>query len=313
MDVLMAYPVRKSRRQKEAFRHDAVSYYESLGYACRVERGVLGVRNVVVGDPEKTNILITAHYDTCAWLPFPNFIAPCNLFVFLFYQVVLISLMFGFALLVGVGALVFSRSATVAICFMDIVLWALIALMLFGPANRHNANDNTSGVAAIFEIARNLPEDLRDQVCFVLFDLEEAGLIGSISYYVRHRKTSKRQVVFNLDCVGEGDDFVFFPKKRILKDARLGGWLREATAVGLVSGKRVTLREKGFSYFPSDQAVFPYGVGVGAFKKSKLGFLYLGKVHTKRDRILDEKNVVFLSQFIVELLETQPGANESVS
>ena len=57
--------------------------------------------------------------------------------------------------------------------------FAMLLLMMFGPANRHNSNDNTSGVITVLEIMSTLPENLRDKVCFVLFDLEEAGLTVS--------------------------------------------------------------------------------------------------------------------------------------
>ena len=60
-----------------------------------------------------------------------------------------------------------------------VLLWAAIVLMLIGPANSSNVNDNTSGVVTLLEIARSIPELHRKNVCFVLFDLEEAGLIGS--------------------------------------------------------------------------------------------------------------------------------------
>jgi hypothetical protein len=36
-DVLTNFPIRKSRKQKEAFRTDVMSYAESLGYPCSVE------------------------------------------------------------------------------------------------------------------------------------------------------------------------------------------------------------------------------------------------------------------------------------
>lgn len=67
-------------------------------------------------------------------------------------------------------------------------VWAVIALVMIGPANKHNANDNTSGVVTLLEIARSLPESQRGKVCFVLFDLEEAGLIGSAAYRKAHKK-----------------------------------------------------------------------------------------------------------------------------
>ncbi len=86
MDVLTDFPVRKSKKQKQAFRDAVQSELEALGYPCRVEKGSLGSRNLVAGDSESAEYLITAHYDTCAWMPIPNFITPCNLVTFMLHS-----------------------------------------------------------------------------------------------------------------------------------------------------------------------------------------------------------------------------------
>ena len=66
MDVLHLHPIRKTKKQKQAFREDVQAYCERLGYAVTVEKGSMGARNVVIGDPEKAKYLVTAHYDTPA-------------------------------------------------------------------------------------------------------------------------------------------------------------------------------------------------------------------------------------------------------
>ena len=88
MDVLSQHPIRKSKKQKQAFREDVNAYVTTMGYEYRAEKGSFGAQNLVIGDPEKAKVLITAHYDTCAALPFPNLITPCNFWTFLAYQVV---------------------------------------------------------------------------------------------------------------------------------------------------------------------------------------------------------------------------------
>ena len=50
--------------------------------------------------------------------------------------------------------------------------------MLDGKANRHTANDNTSGVAAVMELMARLPEEQRSKAAFILFDNEEKGMLG---------------------------------------------------------------------------------------------------------------------------------------
>ena len=68
--------------------------------------------------------------------------------------------------------------------------------------------------------------------------------------------------------------------------------------------KSLALREKGFSYYPSDQKNFTMGVGIAAFRRSKWAGLYCDKIHTRKDTILDENNVSFLRDRLIELVST---------
>lgn len=284
MDVLTAFPVRKSKQQKQEFRDAAQSYLKQFGYSPTVEKGSFGCRNVVIGDPETAQYLITAHYDTCARLPIPNLMAPCNFWAFTGYQLAMV-------LLAG--------SFDAGYYVWIIGVWVLIALMLIGPANKHNANDNTSGVVTLLEIARSLPESQRGKVCFVLFDLEEAGLIGSAAYRKAHKKASDGQLVLNLDCVGDGDHIRFFPTKKLKKDRKKLTSLYKAC--GYFGKKDVLVHEKGFSVYPSDQANFPYGVGICALRK-KGKTLYLSRIHTPKDTVLEETNVNILRAALITFI-----------
>ena len=171
--------------------------------------------------------------------------------------------------------------------------------MMIGPANPSNVNDNTSGVVTLLEIARSLPELHRKNVCFVLFDLEEAGLIGSASYRKKHKAEVSGQLVLNLDCVGEGDAIYFFPGAKLKKNKRKLQSLERIA--GTFGKKTITVRTKGFSVYPSDQANFPYGVGICALKRGWAG-LYLSRIHTPKDTILDETNVNLLRAALTTLI-----------
>ena len=302
MDVLNAFPVRKNKKQKQAFRDAVQSYGEGLGYAVNVEKGSFGAKNLVIGNPETAKFLITAHYDTPAALPVPNLITPCNLFTFILYQFVIVGLFVIAAIIPGVLVGVLLNDPELAKLFSLTLYWVLLVMMLVGPANKSNANDNTSGVVTVLETARSLPAELREQVCFVLFDLEEAGLIGSASYAKAHKEQIKDQIILNCDCVGDGDELMLFPNKKTKQDALQMDALR--SICGDEEGKRLALREKGFAYYPSDQKNFPSGVGIAAFRRSKWAGLYCGRIHTKKDTVLDEKNVSFLRDKLIQLVSS---------
>ena len=61
-DIDRLYPVRKSKKQKTAFIGGVTQYVTELDYEVVVEKGGMGVRNLVIGNPDKAKYLVTAHY-----------------------------------------------------------------------------------------------------------------------------------------------------------------------------------------------------------------------------------------------------------
>ena len=299
MDVVTAFPVRKTKQQKQSFRDAVQTYAASIGYESRGEQGSFGSRNLILGNPEQADYLVTAHYDTCARLPIPNFLTPCNFWLFLLWQIALVLLILAVCIVGGIAAGLLTGSGSAGAWCGYLLVWIILALMLVGPANPSNVNDNTSGLVTLLEIAGSMPENQRKKVCFVLFDLEEAGLIGSASYRKAHKSQTDRQMVLNLDCVGDGDNLTLFPTKRLKKDrVRLSSLYK---ACGYFGNKSILLHEKGFGFFPSDQAVFPSGVGICALR-NRGKTLYLGRIHTKEDTILDRTNVNLLRAALITFI-----------
>ena len=299
--VLTAYEVRKTKGQKEAFRAFLCRELGKLGYEPRVESGrsLVTSHNVVAGDPEKARVLLTAHYDTCAVLPFPNFITPRNLPVFLLYQLAVAAVIFILAIAVEVALIMaFDPPLWAALLAMYAALAFCIWWMLAGKANRHTANDNTSGVIALLEMAAALPPEDRDAVCFVWFDNEEKGLFGSSAFAAAHRRVRADTLVLNFDCVGDGDHLQFFPSGVVKKDSETMALLESAF---LSQGKKVVEVVRGLGLYPSDQARFRRGVGVAALKKAPLIGYYMDRIHTRRDTVLEEENVQLLCRGVLRL------------
>ncbi len=300
VDVLGLFPIRKSKRQKEAFRESTQAYVEKLGYKCTFEKTACGGKNIVIGNPENAQYLVTAHYDTCAHLPFPNLLIPCNLLAFLSYQIAMVIILLTLVIAVQVVLYSVTNNPDLSSNISCIMMLGLAVLMMIGPANKYNANDNTSGVVTVLEIAKYLPESFRDKVCFVLFDLEEAGLIGSASYRKKHKRATQNQMVLNLDCVGDGDEIVLFPTKKLRKASDKLNLIEKSCVK--VGKKSITIRKEGFAIYPSDQANFPYGVGIAAFRRNRWPGLYLGRIHTNRDTILEKENVNILRDCMIDLI-----------
>ena len=298
-EILEKYQVRKTKKQKKAF----IEYVEQLskqwGYSFRTEKGIFGARNIVVGDPTKAKVIYTAHYDTCPVLPFPNFITPKCIALYLLYQIAIVLGFFIVAALFG-GVIGFASAflgvgEEIAFIASEIIYFAFLFLLLAGPANKHTANDNTSGVTLLIDIMKDLPEDGRDTVAFVFFDLEEMGLFGSASFARKHKREMKDRLLLNFDCVSDGETMLFVLRKK----AKPYRTAIEA-AFTQKDGFRVDVAERGV-FYPSDQAQFPCGVGVAALRSTKGGLLYMNRIHTKRDVIYQEENIEFLKNGALEL------------
>ena len=291
--LLKHFQIRKTKTQKTAFLHWAAEEGRKAGYTVTIQKSLLGSRNLIFGDPAAAKVVFTAHYDTCTRLFFPNFITPKSRFCYLLWQGVL-SLLILMAAVPPVLAWVYLELPFAA-WSLSIVLWGMVFLMLFGPANRHTANDNTSGVATVLESMAQMPENLRKDAAFVLFDLEEAGLLGSFFFSRKYKSTLRHTLLLNFDCVSDGDHLLFCLKKR----AEL--WLPALeSAFANVSGKRVELCQKGYIY-PSDQMHFPCGVGAAALRQGPFGLLYLSRIHTRRDTVFQPENIALLSRGAVRL------------
>lgn len=297
MDVVRDFPVRKTRRQKTKFIEAVQSYAQRLNYQVRVEPELFGTRNVVIGDPEEADYIITAHYDTPAMLWCPNLMMPCNVALNALCQVLNFLILMLPALVVGGGVYCVTRDpATAYYSLLGAVVFSIL-MMIYGIPNPHNANYNTSGVVALLEVAASLPQNLRKRVCFVLFDREQVTMTGSAAYQYRHEPPLTFQIVMNLNSVGDGDTLVFFPSKDMEEDVHLLCLERDC------GEKQVKIHKGGRFTYISDHSVFEQGIGVMALHKGKHG-CWLKNTRTPRDKNLDYTNVNILRACLISYLSS---------
>ena len=300
--ILGSFQIRKSKRQKVEFRSWLSGELTRAGYAPKAEHyaGLIPGCNLVAGDPETAEVICAAHYDTCAVMPLPNFITPRNMVWYLLYQLALTVVIFLFAAAVEIAVIAaFEPPATIAALAMEMALFFALWWLIFGPANRRTANDNTSGVIALTETALTIPEELRDKVCFVFFDNEEKGLFGSAAFAKAHPKIKDNAPVLNFDCVGDGDFLQFFPNPSAKKDTLLLSRLERAFLPEEGKGVEVV---RSFGFYPSDQRHFRRGIGVCALQKHRIFGYYMDKIHTGKDTVLDEDNIRLLRDGVERLL-----------
>ncbi len=297
--LIEKFPIRKTKLQKEEFRNWVMDECVKLGYTAQVEtKG--SSNNVVIGDADKAEAIFTAHYDTPAVMPVPNFITPCNVLVYLLYQIVLTVAIFAVSGLVagslgwlakiifGDGELAFWVGYLAEL----VSLFGLLGLMLFGPANKNNANDNTSGVASVLETMARIPAEKRGKVAFILFDNEEKGMLGSSAFASKHKDVKKNTLLVNMDCVGLGENILFFSPKKARGHAH---YEKLVAGMNAQAGRNLEMFNMEGHLYPSDQSQFKHGIAVCSCKKAKVIGYYCDKIHTKHDTIADAGNIAFIA------------------
>ncbi len=285
--ILQDYQIRKSKKQKLSFIDLLKTHIPELTVQTG---GVPTNRNIIVGDVEKAQMVLTAHYDTCARMLFPNFITPRN---------PLLAVLYGVVIALPMLVVCFSMRALMALLTDDfwIIYWACMAslfamlfVMMAGPANKHTANDNTSGVITLCEIYVALSPQEREKVCFVFFDNEELGLLGSSYFRSQYKKQMKNKLLINFDCVSDGDHILMGLSR--LARQEYGELITQSYQPR--NDKQLLPEKLEKLYYPSDQNGFRCAVAVAALNKKKCIGYYMDKIHTDKDRVFDEENIHLL-------------------
>ena len=301
--IMEKYQVRKTEKQKQAFREWLEGHLSEYGYRLIEEKYSKTGSNLVVGDVRKARVVLTAHYDTQ-----PNFFAPVvmgfsNWISFGISQIIMLwpmLLFFGIYLALMNS---FPGNAVVSLAG-TLVFVAYFFQILCGIANKHTANDNTSGVATLISILEDLPQEDRHKVCVVFFDQEELGLIGSKKFQGKYKTVMKNKPLLNFDCVSDGQTLTFVMKKKF-RDSKDFELLKEAAQqAAQESEKKLRFADALWNIYMSDQLFFPKGVGIVAAKKAPMFGYYIDRIHSKWDTKFDAENIALLTDTTLRLIRT---------
>ncbi len=295
--ILSDYQIRKTKKQKTQFIERMQREYPEM----KVETGgLMKSRNLVIGDIERARVVFGAHYDTCAVLPFPNFITPKN-FLFSILYAVLIALPFLLAMLVSELLLLFLTDNTLISLWGSLVVFfgLYFYVLIGGIPNKHTVNDNTSGVVTLIELMARCREEGISDAAFVFFDHEETGLQGSSLFARMHKKEMKGKLLVNFDCVSDGDHMLFVVNRSAKKT------YFEALQRALPESEKITpyLENASTTFYPSDQMNFKVSVAVSALKRARVLGLYLDRIHTKKDTVMEEENIAYLTDMMLSFLK----------
>ena len=296
--ILDHWQVRKTKKQKTAFIEFMQSHFPEM----KVEQGgFCNNRNLVIGDVKSADVILGAHYDTCTQLPFPNFISPKNIPLYVLYS---LAICIPFAIVaLGINALLHLITNDFFLLYWGTFLPTMALMILIfmaGKPNRHTVNDNTSGVITLCEIWAAMSQEQRAKTAFVFFDNEENGLLGSAYFRSLHKKDDLgKKLMINYDCVSDGENMLFV----LNKPARSRYGEAFAAAFPSTADHMVWIENAASTMYPSDQGNFPVSVGVAALKKKKGIGLYMDRIHTSRDTVLREENITYLTSGTLDLIE----------
>lgn len=292
--ILTVHPVRRSRWEKGEFRKWAASELKKAGWRVQEETygRTNGSVNLVAGDPETAEVFLCAHYDTDARMLLPNFVSPTNVLAHIGYHV---------AMAVGLLAVLFLLSLAVSFPLnqpgLMLPLFLVLAVAALwvsarGPANRSNANGNSSGVVALLRLARSVKDHKR--VCLVLFDNNTKNMLGANGFKKKHYQQATTRLFINLDCVGDGEHLLLMPSKHSRWDEALLDDLAQAFPEG--GAMNTHLLSRGLNYYPSDHRKFKFNVAVCACHRL-VGVGYcIPHLRTRRDTVLQAENIQFLTE-----------------
>lgn len=295
-EVFESFQVRKTKKQKQAFSAFLQTHIPELQVQ---ETGFPKCRNLIIGNPKTAKLFLTAHYDTCTQLPIPNFITPMR---------PLVCVLYSFLIVVPCLLIIFVSNYLLNLFYLNYWLQsaislaiyaALICLMFSGPANKNTANDNTSGVITLLEIYQGLSAQEKDKVCFVFFDNEEKGIIGSSLFRKIYKTETKNTLLINFDCVSDGEHFLL----GISKDANRKYHNIISSVFSNTDTNHVVLENLKKVYYPSDQAGFPVAIAVAALKYKKPFGYYMDRIHTRRDTVFKEENIAYLKERTIRFIE----------
>lgn len=303
-EIFDKYQVRKSYNDKSKFIEYLESIFNKLGIKFNIDNHgrMIKSRNIIVGDIDEADTIFTAHYDTCAKLPFPNFITPKNIFIYLLYSLFLAFLMIMSAFICAfIAELLFHKSLISRLIYM-FILFMDIYLMIFGKPNRHTANDNTSGVITLLTIIHGLDREYMNKTAFVFFDNEEAGLVGSSAFKKKYKNLNYKLII-NFDCVSDGDNIMFVCSKKAKFDKKFEILEENLNREKENYKKNVLIENTKNTFYPSDQMIFKKSIGVAALKKKPIIGYYMNKIHTNKDVVFDKRNIDFISKVMINVIE----------
>ena len=298
-EIFENHPTRFTKKEKADLRSTLRAELVKLGYADEAitEINASGT-SLLVGDPH-AEYMFTAHYDTpgrTGWMLHSSWLwgqTGANIFL------IVIMLLLAFCMPIASNVFYKELSADAAFWSGELAIVVMLLVMVLSMVikNKNNRNDNTSGVLSLLAMAQKVAadEEMKKKCCFVFFDNEEWGLLGSAGFAKHCKKNGvdlSNTKVINFDCVGNGDILTFASTKKTE--------IIDSLARAFDKAGQKPVKKRSAMIFLSDHANFNNSVMVSYTKKSLMVLLYLPLIHTSKDIPCDIDQINRLTDDIFE-------------
>ncbi|QQK07858.1 M28 family peptidase [Miniphocaeibacter halophilus] len=302
-ELIDKYQVRKNYEDKTKFINWLKPVIKEMNYDFKIDKYSSKGRNLIVGDINNAEVFLTAHYDTQVNYFVPMFMG-MNWLGFIIGQLYVLFIILLPAILID---LIFKNIFYYNIPNIFLVLIVLLTFLYtqIGVSNKNTVNDNTSGLATLINIMENLEDTHKNKVCFVFFDQEEVGLIGSSKFQKKYRRNIRNKPLINFDCVANGNN-IFFIGQKEFRNSILNNVLTNSVEKIMkdnIYGKKYVIGPAYRYIYPSDQLIYDNSLAVAALKKAPLIGYYLNGIHNSRDRVFMKENIALITEVILDFVK----------
>ncbi|MDR1940274.1 MAG: M28 family peptidase [Clostridiales bacterium] len=296
------FRVRRKPEVKREFFNYIKEYMSERGISGRADGGFEKTTNLIFGDEKKAEVLLTAHYDTSkSGLTMPPVFVTNRAGII--GDIAVMSCIIAFVIAGTTLSGVFLGWPYAALFFATCGVYTAFSFIF---DNKFNFNDNTSGCIALLDVADRLSKsnpELFEKICFVFFDDEENGTLGSKKLKKRliaesGRAEYSKKILLNFDCVGGRD-------KDICIYTHNQDGLSVANEIKAVAPKDAVISVYKTPLLPTDSMPFSDIRAVTFISTSKSAIKALTKLsdtHSKNDNFLDEAMIDFYATIATEYL-----------
>ena len=295
-ELISNHPIRRKQRDKDLFIDYIEKEAKNLNYEVIVDKKAEH-KNIIIGNVKTAEVIFTAHYDTPPKSIIPNLMLPRNPKIAKMYSIGFFTVLALLALLVSyVICNIFELKREVFAIIYLVLYFASTYLLFRLFDNKNNYNDNTSGVATVLELMKITSNDINKKTAFILFDNEENGMKGS-KYLVKENPNINNKIIINLDCVGNGNNFIFICKDKAFDSVVLNKFKNYLLNLGEDKNYKYLFYGMNGSFSNSDYKSFDKGIGVMACIKGKGKIIkyFTPRIHTKKDTVVTDDNIVKLA------------------